>query len=462
MVLWWSVGAPFGHLRADPQTRPSFVPRLNPWGISRRRADQGNAWAKLLGKHRAVQGVLRTGHHLVAAGLAICLATGLVVAVAAPSGARVQPVPLTSQIREANALRADLLRSDAEVAAAGSHLERLSAQANAILARLSAVRTAQVAAETVATSQKARLATLSVEVQKAEDALGQMASDSYIRSGGPLGEMAAILGALTAPTPEESTDSLATVQYLMSARARLFDRLRSLRSEQVTTSAKAQAASVQAAAATKSAADAKAELNVIIVAQRAALAGFEVARTAQVRRAAGVRGALLRSEDPRARAADKALAQALAGQDFKLLLDESSSCGQDDGNYPNGRRPASALCPLYAAADESLAREAAVGFNAMSNAYQRQTGSALCVTDGYRSYAEQVSVKRARPSLAAAPGTSQHGFGLAVDLCGGVQKFGSPAHLWMKHNAALYGWFHPAWAEPSGSMPEAWHWEFAG
>jgi hypothetical protein len=31
----------------------------------------------------------------------------------------------------------------------------------------------------------------------------------------------------------------------------------------------------------------------------------------------------------------------------------------------------------------------------------------------------------------------------------------------MQHNAPLYGWFHPAWAEPTGTMPEPWHWEFA-
>jgi len=43
-----------------------------------------------------------------------------------------------------------------------------------------------------------------------------------------------------------------------------------------------------------------------------------------------------------------------------------------------------------------------------------------------------------------------------------VQSFGTAAHVWMQQNAPLYGWYHPAWAEPSGSMPEPWHWEFAG
>ena len=63
---------------------------------------------------------------------------------------------------------------------------------------------------------------------------------------------------------------------------------------------------------------------------------------------------------------------------------------------------------------------------------------------------------------AASPGTSQHGLGRALDLCGGINSFGSPAHLWMKQNAPLFGWFHPAWAEPDGSLPEPWHWEYAG
>jgi D-alanyl-D-alanine carboxypeptidase len=73
-----------------------------------------------------------------------------------------------------------------------------------------------------------------------------------------------------------------------------------------------------------------------------------------------------------------------------------------------------------------------------------------------------VSVKESRGKWAAMPGTSEHGLGRAVDLCGGIESFGSPAHLWMKQNAPLYGWFHPDWAEPTGALPEPWHWEYAG
>jgi len=152
----------------------------------------------------------------------------------------------------------------------------------------------------------------------------------------------------------------------------------------------------------------------------------------------------------------------LKGRDYKLLMDQSLSCGNGSTNYANGQWPSSARCTLYAAPGQSLGRAAALAFDSMSNAYQQETGSALCVNESYRSYAAQVAIKQSLPGLAATPGTSKHGLGLAVDLCGGVQDFANPAHLWLNRNASRFRWFHPAWAEPSGTLPEPWHWEFAG
>ena len=331
------------------------------------------------------------------------------------------PKQITDQVKAAEALRADLMKSSAEVAATNSRLERISAQANTLLAQLSAARTAEVDAKAEAATQRAHLKELGLEVVAAQDSLGRLASEAYIRGGGPLADITAILEAITSPSADQNTDTLATVQYLIDARARLFDRLQSLRSEQVTTSASADAASVQASAAAATAAVAKSKLDAVILEQRAALGGFQAARAAQVGRAGNLRGALLRSEDPLARVADKRLAEALQGQDFKLLVDSSSSCGKDPKAYPNGQFPASALCPLYAFPDQSLSRDAAMAFNAMSNAYQQQTGSALCIADSYRSFPEQIAIKLERPGLAATPGTSQHGLGLAVGV---VKSFG--------------------------------------
>ncbi len=31
---------------------------------------------------------------------------------------------------------------------------------------------------------------------------------------------------------------------------------------------------------------------------------------------------------------------------------------------------------------------------------------------------------------------------------------------WLTANASSYGWVHPGWAQPGGSKPEPWHWEF--
>jgi D-alanyl-D-alanine carboxypeptidase len=425
--------------------------------------------------------VLRAARYaLLAASLVLTLvANGLVIS-AAPASAEPPPTPvappipvavdaqtltpaqLSVQIKAAAALRADLSKSSAEMAAANARLELFSAQANTLLANLSTARTTQLSAQTDAAAQRARLVRLGVEVEAAHDSLGQLASDSYIRGGGPMGDMTAIFDALTVPSPAQNSNSLATVQYLIDARARVVDRAQTLRSQQVTTSARAAAASIKATAAAKTAEEAKAKLDGVIAQQRTALEGFRAAQAGQVGRAAGLRGLLLRSDDPAAKAADKGLAEALHGQDFLLLMDDSSTCGKDDpSKYPNGRLHASALCPLYAAAGEGLIRTSAIAFNAMSKAYEDQTGSPLCVTDAYRPYAEQVAVRLESPTMTATPGKSQHGLGLAVDLCGGVENFAAPAHLWMQRNAPLFGWFHPAWAEPTGGMPEPWHWEFA-
>ena len=147
----------------------------------------------------------------------------------------------------------------------------------------------------------------------------------------------------------------------------------------------------------------------------------------------------------------------------RLIRSGGPMClGESTDGYANGFIPDSALCPLWEAAGHKLRAHAAEAFNRMSRFHAATVGGALCVTDSYRTYGEQVSVYRRKPGLAAAPGTSEHGWGNAVDFCGGVERFGSDAFYWMKQNAGRFGFFHPAWAEPSGGKPEAWHWEYAG
>jgi murein DD-endopeptidase MepM/ murein hydrolase activator NlpD len=143
---------------------------------------------------------------------------------------------------------------------------------------------------------------------------------------------------------------------------------------------------------------------------------------------------------------------------FLSGMSEGGSAGW--GGFLNGMIPTSQLCPLKSAANQLLRCDAARAYDALAMAYRGEFGENLCITDSYRTFASQVTTFAHKPNLAAVPGTSNHGWALAVDLCGGVEKVGSPQHTWMKEHAALFGWVHPAWAEPGGGRPEPWHWEF--
>ncbi len=88
-------------------------------------------------------------------------------------------------------------------------------------------------------------------------------------------------------------------------------------------------------------------------------------------------------------------------------------------SYGNGKIPATALHQvgdtrhkLWAPAAESLTRM-------MADA--KRDGVTIGITDSYRPYAEQVDLARrkglySQGGLAAKPGTSDHGWGMAADL----------------------------------------------
>ena len=143
-------------------------------------------------------------------------------------------------------------------------------------------------------------------------------------------------------------------------------------------------------------------------------------------------------------------------------LAAGASCAGAASSAANGFLPASALCPLAGAPGHRLRAEAAADFARLSAASLAERGTGLCVTDSYRSYDAQVDVFARKPQLAAVPGTSRHGLGVALDLGCGVESFGTEAYRWMQANGPRFGWVHPAWARPGGSMPEPWHWEHAG
>ena len=120
-------------------------------------------------------------------------------------------------------------------------------------------------------------------------------------------------------------------------------------------------------------------------------------------------------------------------------------------SYTNGRIPTDALAPI-GDGGHRLAAPAAAAFGDLQAAARRD-GVTIGVTDSYRSFDAQVDLVRrkglySQGGLAAQPGTSQHGWGLAVDL-----DLDSRAQAWMRANGARFGFVEDTPREP-------WHWAY--
>lgn len=119
--------------------------------------------------------------------------------------------------------------------------------------------------------------------------------------------------------------------------------------------------------------------------------------------------------------------------------------------YGNGRIPSDRLESIGVGSHKLHAPAA--------TAYRRMTADAAAqgvdigVTDSYRSYDSQVELVGrkglySQGGLAATPGTSNHGWGLAVDL-----ELNATAQQWMRDNAHRYGFVEDTPREP-------WHWGY--
>jgi hypothetical protein len=130
----------------------------------------------------------------------------------------------------------------------------------------------------------------------------------------------------------------------------------------------------------------------------------------------------------------------------------------DAGQFQNGLLPASALCTLFDGHTQMRA-DAAVNLAELNEAYVARFGADLCLSSGYRTLAQQRSVKAEKGGLAATPGKSNHGWGLAIDFCS--KETTGERWTWLNENAPLYDFENPSWARDGGSGPhERWHWEY--
>ena len=144
-----------------------------------------------------------------------------------------------------------------------------------------------------------------------------------------------------------------------------------------------------------------------------------------------------------------------------LTLDEAiAQWGASLVEYANGDIPLEAMCELEFAAGQFLRCDAAYMVTLLNEAFRETFGHDLPLGNTYRTLAQQIVLAQTKPGLAANPGTSQHGQGLAIDFGGTINDYTSEQHIWLRLNAPDFGWDNPTWARADGSRPEPWHWEF--
>jgi hypothetical protein len=141
-----------------------------------------------------------------------------------------------------------------------------------------------------------------------------------------------------------------------------------------------------------------------------------------------------------------------------------------DAGYRNGKIPNEYLKVVNG--NHRLYPDAADAFIEMQAKYKADTGKTFSIREAYRSFQTQVdyiprlgwygrsSGQRASAPIgspealgtAAIPGTSNHGFGLAVDISTGGKKEKSDEYIWLSRNARTFG-FTTVPGEPH-------HWEY--
>jgi D-alanyl-D-alanine carboxypeptidase len=119
--------------------------------------------------------------------------------------------------------------------------------------------------------------------------------------------------------------------------------------------------------------------------------------------------------------------------------------------YGNGKVPMNALAPV-GSTGHRLWAPAATALDRLLTAARRD-GVQIGISDSYRPYPEQVDIANRKGlyrngGLAAVPGTSDHGWGKAVDL-----DLGDRAQGWMAANANRFGF-------EADTPREPWHWSY--
>jgi LAS superfamily LD-carboxypeptidase LdcB len=393
----------------------------------------------------------------------LCLVVGLLTGVAVPASADTNQHKLKQAKAQAAKLDASAKQQAAQITVARSRLAALDAQANAALAGLQRATQAAAAATAAQAAAQAVLDAATAETTRARSLLNNLAANAY-RTQSSGGSFAATLELVRTGDPATMIEGLNLLDQVGKTQSEALDDLKLAEAQQAHAEAGAEQATALAVRAEAGARTAKEQADAMVEQQAAAVQQLNqlLAATRQAAQSAHHQVTSLERAiaAARARAAAIRRAQALAAAHLPVAgCDGGSVAG-----YGNGQLPTGALCGLWGAPGEMLRADAAAAFNRMSQAFNAAFGEPLCVEASYRTYQRQVELYSSMPAgYAAVPGTSNHGWGLATDLCGGIQVDNSPEHMWLLDHAAAFNWFHPAWAMPGGGGPhEPWHWEYAG
>jgi peptidoglycan hydrolase-like protein with peptidoglycan-binding domain len=126
----------------------------------------------------------------------------------------------------------------------------------------------------------------------------------------------------------------------------------------------------------------------------------------------------------------------------------------------NGRLPAGDLAKTVVGV--TIRKDLVKQTDQLALAFYREFKRPMKATDGYRSYEQQVDVKRRKGAYAATPGKSNHGWGRAIDWASDINVDRSEEHRWMEKNGPKFGWTNPEWARNATTADgqyEPWHWE---
>lgn len=380
---------------------------------------------------------------------------------------------LAAQQARLKALQAQVAQHSDALAAAKAQLALDAATAAAALEGYAiAVRRSHEARATEA-EQRERLLQAQLELASQREALGAWARRAYRQGGDSLSQSPAIVAILSDQAGGDLEMTIEVLRRVGRVRSRSVEAFTAAQQEQQDAATAAASAAMEAEQSAAAAADAKRRASQAVAAQKATVAQQAAVLSASQSQASDAQDAVAKAAEAYAAAqAAKQAADALSAgtswpsasseHDGHLVGPVGDCPGRDVSGYPNGRLPVDALCPLWGAPGHHLRADAAHAFNQMSQRYNSVFGRPLCITDSYRTYEAQVALKARKPHLAAVPGTSNHGWGTAIDTCGGVERFGTPQHNWLAENGPLFGWFHPSWAQAGGSKPEPWHFEYGG